>query len=136
RGCWTPIDTLGPGGPWQARPDPADDRRAEILHLGQPQGVLAWSLAGAHNLANALAALAAAHHAGIAIRDGIQALGQFQGVRRRLELQGTVAGVSVYDDFAHHPSAIATTVQGLRRRLGSQARILAVIEPLSNTMNL
>jgi UDP-N-acetylmuramate: L-alanyl-gamma-D-glutamyl-meso-diaminopimelate ligase len=136
RGCWSPVETFGPQGRWQARPESADGARCRILLDEQSVGLLDWSLAGSHNQANALAALAAARHAGIPVAAGIQALCEFRGVRRRLELRGTVAGVTVYDDFAHHPSAIATTLDGLRRRVGAQARILAVIEPRSNTMKL
>ncbi len=136
RGCWTPVETFGAGGDWRAEPETEDGRRCRILHQGRLAGVLDWSLAGAHNQANALAALAAAHHVGIAVADGIAALNRFQGVRRRLELRGTRDGVTVYDDFAHHPSAIATTLDGLRRRVGPATRILAVIEPRSNTMKL
>lgn len=136
RGCWTPVETFGPGGDWRAEPETEDGRRCRILHQGRLAGMLDWSLAGAHNQANALAALAAAHHVGIAAADGIAALNRFQGVRRRLELRGTRDGVAVYDDFAHHPSAIATTLDGLRRRVGPATRILAVIEPRSNTMKL
>ena len=136
RGCWTPVETFGAGGDWCAEPETEDGRRCRILHQGRLAGVLDWSLAGAHNQANALAALAAAHHVGIAVADGIAALNRFQGVRRRLELRGTRDGVAVYDDFAHHPSAIATTLDGLRRRVGPATRILAVIEPRSNTMKL
>ncbi|MGB6006579.1 UDP-N-acetylmuramate:L-alanyl-gamma-D-glutamyl-meso-diaminopimelate ligase [Castellaniella sp.] len=136
RGCWTPVDTFGPGGLWQAHTDPDDDRRCRILHDGQAQGWLDWSMAGLHNQSNALAAVAAAHHAGIPVPAALAALHAFQGVRRRLELRGTAQGVAVYDDFAHHPSAIATTIDGLRRRIGPGPRILAVLEPRSNTMKL
>lgn len=136
RGCWTPIEQLGPDGHWQALADPDDEGRSTIIRNGQTLGVLDWGLSGAHNRANALAALAAACHAGIPVQDGITALCAFQGVKRRMELRGTVRGVRVYDDFAHHPSAIATTIAGLRRRVGSTRRILAVIEPRSNTMKL
>ncbi|CAM5212680.1 UDP-N-acetylmuramate--L-alanyl-gamma-D-glutamyl-meso-2,6-diaminoheptandioate ligase OS=Castellaniella defragrans OX=75697 GN=mpl PE=3 SV=1 [Castellaniella defragrans] len=136
RGCWTPIDTFGPNGHWRAEPETADGRQCRIVLDGAPQGLLDWSLAGIHNQANALAAIAAARHAGIPPQDSIGALNAFQGVRRRLELRGTVGGVAVYDDFAHHPTAIATTLDGLRRRVGREARILAVIEPRSNTMKL
>lgn len=136
QGCWTPVETFGPAGHWQAIADPDDEGRCTILHDGQDAGTLSWSLSGAHNRANALAALAAASHAGVAPQAGIQALCAFQGVKRRLELRGTVRGVRVYDDFAHHPSAIATTIAGLRHRVGDAQRILAVIEPRSNTMKL
>ncbi|MGB3836799.1 UDP-N-acetylmuramate:L-alanyl-gamma-D-glutamyl-meso-diaminopimelate ligase [Castellaniella sp.] len=136
RGCWTPIETFGPGGQWQARQDPKEDRRCEVLHKGVSQGCLEWDMAGRHNQANALAAIAAAHHAGIPVSAAIAALHAFSGIRRRLELRGTVRDIAVYDDFAHHPSAIETTLDGLRRRVGPQARILAVLEPRSNTMKL
>jgi UDP-N-acetylmuramate: L-alanyl-gamma-D-glutamyl-meso-diaminopimelate ligase len=94
-----------------------------------------WNQLGAHNVDNALAALAAARHAGVPIERGIEALGRFQGVARRMQLRGEVAGVRVYDDFAHHPTAIATTLDGLRRSVGRQ-RIVAVLEPRSHTMRL
>jgi UDP-N-acetylmuramate: L-alanyl-gamma-D-glutamyl-meso-diaminopimelate ligase len=94
-----------------------------------------WELFGAHNVENALAAIAAARHAGVAVQDAIAALADFRGIARRMQLRGEVAGVRVYDDFAHHPTAIATTLDGLRRRVGS-ARILAVLEPRSHTMRM
>uniref|UniRef100_UPI003340A195 UDP-N-acetylmuramate:L-alanyl-gamma-D-glutamyl- meso-diaminopimelate ligase n=1 Tax=Castellaniella defragrans TaxID=75697 RepID=UPI003340A195 len=134
RGCWTPVETFGAAGEWQAEGDGAG--RCRVRHQGRDIGVLDWGLSGTHNQANALAALAAACHAGIAPEDGLRALCAFQGVRRRLEHRGEARGVHVYDDFAHHPSAIATTIDGLRRRIGPAARILAVIEPRSNTMKL
>jgi len=136
RGCWSPVQTFGPHGQWQAEPETDDGRRCRILCEGRPQGTLDWDLSGVHNQLNALAALAAAQHAGIAPADGIGALNAFRGVRRRLELRGTINRIAVYDDFAHHPTAIATTLDGLRHRVGRGARILAVIEPRSNTMKL
>ncbi|MGB6242276.1 MAG: UDP-N-acetylmuramate:L-alanyl-gamma-D-glutamyl-meso-diaminopimelate ligase [Castellaniella sp.] len=136
KGCWTPVETFGSGGLWQAQADTDDDRRCQILRDGQPQGWLDWSMTGLHNQFNALAAVAAARHAGIPVPAALAALNAFQGVRRRLELRGTVDGIAVYDDFAHHPSAIATTIDGLRRRIGAGPRILAVLEPRSNTMKL
>ena len=99
------------------------------------QGTLHWNLLGEHNRMNALAAIAAARHAGVPAEIGIEALGQFQNVKRRMEVRGVVNGVTVYDDFAHHPTAIATTLAGLRQKVGG-ARILAVLEPRSNTMKL
>jgi UDP-N-acetylmuramate: L-alanyl-gamma-D-glutamyl-meso-diaminopimelate ligase len=90
---------------------------------------------GAHNMENALAAIAAARHAGVTVQHSIEALGSFKGIARRMQLRGEVNGVKVYDDFAHHPTAIATTVDGLRRRVGN-ARIIAVLEPRSNTMKM
>jgi UDP-N-acetylmuramate: L-alanyl-gamma-D-glutamyl-meso-diaminopimelate ligase len=94
-----------------------------------------WSLLGAHNVDNALAAIAAARHAGVPVAHAIEALGAFRGVKRRMELTGTSAGISIYDDFAHHPTAITTTIDGLRRRIG-KARLVAVLEARSNTMRM
>ena len=102
---------------------------------GKPQGTLNWELLGEHNRQNALAALAAARHAGVPVVQGLAALGEFRNVKRRMEVRGVTNGITVYDDFAHHPTAIDTTVAGLRRKVGA-ARILAVLEPRSNTMKL
>jgi UDP-N-acetylmuramate: L-alanyl-gamma-D-glutamyl-meso-diaminopimelate ligase len=134
RGCWTPVHTFGPQGQWQAQ---GADHPAHfsVLHDGRPAGTIQWTLTGAHNRMNALAALAAADHLGVPTEAGIDALTHFGGVKRRMELRGTVRDVSVYDDFAHHPTAIATTLEGLRRQVGT-GRILAVLEPRSNTMKL
>jgi UDP-N-acetylmuramate: L-alanyl-gamma-D-glutamyl-meso-diaminopimelate ligase len=134
-GCWTPRETFGEGGDWSAVLIEADGSRFRVLCRGQPQGEVAWGQTGRHNVSNALAVLAAARHAGVPTAAGIAALGRFAGVKRRMELRGEVAGVQVYDDFAHHPTAIATTLEGLRRRVGG-IRILAVLEPRSNTMRL
>jgi UDP-N-acetylmuramate: L-alanyl-gamma-D-glutamyl-meso-diaminopimelate ligase len=106
-----------------------------VVFEGRQYGPLVWSSIGEHNADNALAALAAARHAGVPIERGIEALSRFEGVARRMQLRGTAAGVSVYDDFAHHPTAIRTTIDGLRRRVGA-ARIIAVLEPRSQTMRL
>lgn len=140
RGCWTPVERFGGQGRWQARALPAAQNRAgqerfEVLRNAVPAGGVQWSLTGEHNRMNALAALAAAECAGVPVEQGLRALSQFAGVKRRMELRGTVRGVAVFDDFAHHPTAIATTLAGLRRRVGD-ARILAVLEPRSNTMKL
>jgi UDP-N-acetylmuramate: L-alanyl-gamma-D-glutamyl-meso-diaminopimelate ligase len=134
-GCWTPCETFGEGGDWSAELLEADGSRFRVRHGGEPMGEVAWDQTGRHNVANALAVIAAARHAGVPPSAGIAALGRFPGVKRRMELRGEAAGVRVYDDFAHHPTAIATTLEGLRRRVGS-ARILAVLEPRSNTMRL
>jgi UDP-N-acetylmuramate: L-alanyl-gamma-D-glutamyl-meso-diaminopimelate ligase len=134
RGCWTPVEWLGTNQGWSAADD-APDGSFQVLFGGQPQGRVRWSLQGEHNRMNALAALAAARHAGVPVAAGIHALASFRNVRRRMELRGTVKGVSVYDDFAHHPTAIETTIAGLRRKVG-KARILAVLEPRSNTMKM
>ena len=133
RGCWTPVERFGGADGWQMG-EQFDDG-FEVLLDGRSQGRLRWDLMGAHNQLNALAALAAARHVGVAIETGIAALAQFKNVKRRMEVRGTVNGVTVYDDFAHHPTAIQTTLAGLRRKAGS-ARILAVLEPRSNTMKL
>jgi UDP-N-acetylmuramate: L-alanyl-gamma-D-glutamyl-meso-diaminopimelate ligase len=134
RGAWTPVERFGGEGAWQA--GAADDAGVfEVFHEGASRGRVLWDLLGAHNRMNALAAIAAARHAGVPVIGGVDALAGFKSVKRRMELRGVRRGVSVYDDFAHHPTAIATTVSGLRRKAGN-ARILAVIEPRSNTMKL
>ncbi|HZE11408.1 MAG TPA: UDP-N-acetylmuramate:L-alanyl-gamma-D-glutamyl-meso-diaminopimelate ligase [Burkholderiales bacterium] len=131
RGCWTPIERFGVSDGWNAAP--IERGRKQVLRSGERMGALSMSLQGEHNLQNALASIAAARAAGVAAGDAIGALERFKGVRRRMELRGTAGGVAVWDDFAHHPTAIATTVSGLRDQVGS-ARILAVLEPRSNTM--
>ena len=133
RGCWTPIERFGSDSGWQAKGADADDFGVQCA--GLEQGRVRWNLFGDHNRYNALAAIAAARHAGVDPGTACAALQRFENVKRRMELRGTASGVAVYDDFAHHPTAIATTVSGLRRRVG-KARILAVLEPRSNTMKL
>jgi UDP-N-acetylmuramate: L-alanyl-gamma-D-glutamyl-meso-diaminopimelate ligase len=134
RGCWTPVERFGgAAGEWQTRE--VDAASFDVVRAGEVLGRVRWSLLGAHNRANAVAAIAAARHAGVDPAAAVAALGRFENVKRRLEIRGTVRGVTVYDDFAHHPTAIATTVAGLRSKVGS-ARILAVLEPRSNTMKL
>lgn len=134
RGCWTPVQTFGASGQWQVL-NGSHTAEFQVAHNSVPVGTIHWDLTGKHNQMNALAALAAAKHLGVPAQAGIEALSVFGGVKRRMELRGTAGGVKVYDDFAHHPTAIATTLQGLRKQLGSE-RILAVIEPRSNTMKL
>ena len=129
RGCWTPVEKFGSDDGWNID----DDNRVTLN--GKPQGSLQWEVMGEHNRMNALAALAAARHVGVPVAQGLAALTEFKNVKRRMEVRGVVNGITVYDDFAHHPTAIATTVEGLRRKVG-QARILAVLEPRSNTMKL
>jgi UDP-N-acetylmuramate: L-alanyl-gamma-D-glutamyl-meso-diaminopimelate ligase len=136
RGCWSEREDFGvaagqPGWSLQTH----EDGRFEVFFEGQSQGTVEWSLTGEHNRMNALAAIAAARHVGVPAAQAIEALGAFQSVKRRMELRGSANGVAVYDDFAHHPTAIATTVAGLRKKVGA-ARILAVLEPRSNTMKL
>ncbi|OFZ68107.1 MAG: UDP-N-acetylmuramate:L-alanyl-gamma-D-glutamyl-meso-diaminopimelate ligase [Betaproteobacteria bacterium RBG_16_56_24] len=129
RGCWTPVERFGTDDGWQID---ADNR---VTLNGNTQGVLRWDLLGEHNRQNALAALAAARHAGVPVTQGLAALREFRNVKRRMEVRGVVNGIAVYDDFAHHPTAIATTLGGLRSKVGKE-RILAVLEPRSNTMKL
>lgn len=133
QGCWTPIEYFGTSSSWQVEALDAETFRVSLA--GREQGRVRWALLGEHNRSNALAAIAAARHAGVDPGAACAALERFDNVKRRMELRGTVAGVTVYDDFAHHPTAIATTVAGLRRKVG-KARILAVLEPRSNTMKL
>jgi UDP-N-acetylmuramate: L-alanyl-gamma-D-glutamyl-meso-diaminopimelate ligase len=134
RGTWTPVERFGPGEAWSIGTIHADDS-FDVMLKGEKQGTVRWALMGDHNRENALAALACARHAGVPVAAGIASLGRFQGVKRRMELRGAVNGIQVYDDFAHHPTAFETTIDGLRRRVG-KARIVAVFEPRSNTMKL
>src|SRR2546429_4069913 len=135
RGCWSEVERFGfaevtgTGQDWTIAVD------GSILLGGAAQGTLVFRELGRHNQLNALAAIAAARHVGVSVAQSLAALASFRGVRRRLETRGTVRGITVYDDFAHHPTAIATTIDGLRRTVGD-SRILAVIEPRSNTMKL
>ena len=132
RGCWTPVEPFGVAGGWSAVP--VEDG-FDVLWRGEHQGRVHWALQGAHNRANALAAIAAARHCGVPAAAAIGALATFAGVKRRMEVRGVVKGVTVYDDFAHHPTAIETTLEGLRAGVGG-ASILAAIVPRSNTMKL
>jgi len=133
-GCWSEVRSFGAAvSDFSARGEPHD---FEVLQQGKVVGHVQWSLTGVHNQLNALAAIAAADHVGVQPEVAARALGEFQNVRRRMEVRGTVRDITVYDDFAHHPTAIRTTVDGLRRKVGPQARILAVFEPRSNTMKL
>lgn len=134
RGCWTPTETFGPGGAWQAGGEPQSGR-FDVLHQNKLAGTVNWSQTGSHNQRNALAAIAAAAHVGVEPARAIEALNGFRGVKRRMEVRGVVNDITVYDDFAHHPTAIATTLAGLRHQQ-PRGRILAVIEPRSNTMKL
>ena len=138
RGCWTQVEHFSTADGWQAGPQSVDGR-FNVSFNGKAQGVVQWDLLGEHNQLNALAALAASRHAGVAPAVAIEALAAFENVKRRLELRGTVNGVTVYDDFAHHPTAIKATLAGLRGKvaqLPQPARILAVLEPRSYTMKL
>ena len=138
-GCWTPRETFGladGGADWGAHIEEGSAaRRFDVLLRGQVVGRIDWALQGAHNVMNALAAAAAAGRAGVTPERCVLALNAFRGVRRRMETRGVVGGVTVYDDFAHHPTAIAATLGALRAAVGV-ARIVAVLEPRSNTMRL
>ncbi len=138
RGLWSDREDFDTGAGWHAADvvEAPDASEFTVCRGRQPLGRCRLALAGAHNRSNAVAAIAAAAHAGVEPARAIEALGRFEGVRRRLEVRGSVGGVTVIDDFAHHPTAIATTVAGLRARMGGQGRILAVLEPRSNTMKL
>jgi len=145
RGCWTPVEAFNESNGWRMLGDDADGtlwlmRGEELIGTAQ------WDLSGEHNRANGMAALLAARHVGVPFDKGMEALSRFENVKRRMELRGTVRGINVFDDFAHHPTAIATTLAGLRRKIsGARAgdagasqkpRIFAVLEPRSNTMKL
>ena len=134
RGCWTPVEWFDQPDGWTVG-EAGNANEFDIFFAGQPQGRVQWELGGRHNMMNALAALAAARNAGVPVPTGIEALNCFRNVRRRMEVRGEVNGITIYDDFAHHPTAIETTVNGLRKAVGN-ARIVAVFEPRSNTMKL
>jgi len=136
RGCWSDVARFGVRGDtpgFRARGEP---HAFDVMKAGVLIGRVEWPLLGEHNQMNALAAIAAAENAGVAPQSACEALCRFANVKRRLELRGEVNGITVYDDFAHHPTAIRTTMDGLRRKVGPDQRILAVFEPRSNTMKL
>jgi UDP-N-acetylmuramate: L-alanyl-gamma-D-glutamyl-meso-diaminopimelate ligase len=139
-GCWTPVerftaDALVPTD-WRVVAEPASGyAKFTVLHGERSVGDVEWHMLGRHNAENALAALVAARHVGVDEQAALEALRRFGGVRRRLEVRGTVNGITVYDDFAHHPTAVATTLDAVRRKAGA-GRVLAVLEPRSNTMKL
>lgn len=139
RGCWSEKESFSGGAAeesdWQLRLIDSAADHFEVLYQGVVQGRVTWNITGAHNRMNALAAIAAARHVGVAPATAIEALSQFVNVKRRMEVRGEVNGLRVIDDFAHHPTAIQTTLEGLRRSVGAR-RILAVLEPRSNTMKM
>lgn len=143
-GCWTEVERTSivqqpdnnGSTVWAARLNRADGGDFDVLHHGIHKGRVSWSLTGVHNVMNAIAAIAAASHADIPVADAVAALCAFTGVKRRMEVRAHIAGVTLYDDFAHHPTAIATTLQGLRAKIGESGRIIVVLEPRSNTMRL
>ncbi len=134
QGCWSEVRSFGAAlSDFTAVGEP---HNFEVMQQGQKVAHVSWDLGGVHNQLNALAAIAAAEHVGVQPSVAAQALSRFQNVKRRMEVRGTVAGITVYDDFAHHPTAIRTTLDGLRRQIGKGQRILAIFEPRSNTMKL
>jgi len=141
RGCWSEKETFGAadGVNWSLVEHPGG-ASFDVFFNGDRQGTVEWELTGKHNRSNAMAAIAAARHVGVPTSQAIASLARFQSVKRRMEVRGIVNNVTVYDDFAHHPTAIATTVAGLRQKIGAgganAGRILAVLEPRSNTMKL
>lgn len=136
-GCWTPVQHTSVHGTagWNAELVKPDGSCFEVRLDGREQGMVDWPLTGQHNVYNALSAVAAAHHVGIRAADAIAALNAFKNVKRRMEVIAEINGVTIYDDFAHHPTAIQTTLDGLRKQVGSE-RIIAIVEPRSNTMRL
>ncbi|MGZ5008372.1 MAG: UDP-N-acetylmuramate:L-alanyl-gamma-D-glutamyl-meso-diaminopimelate ligase [Methylobacter sp.] len=136
-GCWTPVakTSINAGAQWNAQLINSDGSKFDVVMDDQAQGCVEWLLTGEHNVYNALSAIAAAKHVGILPKDAIAALGQFKNVKRRMEVIANINGVTIYDDFAHHPTAIQTTLDGLRKQVGAE-RIIAIVEPRSNTMRL
>lgn len=135
-GCWSEEEYTGGDARWQAEKVTNDCGEFDVRYDGEISGRVTWGLVGEHNMQNALMAVAAAHHVGVPVAEACRALGKFINARRRLELRGEVNGISVYDDFAHHPTAILATLQALRSKVGGTARILVVLEPRSNTMKM
>lgn len=135
KGCWSALEKFGTEAGWAIQNVDAHGR-FDVLFEGERQGNLSWDLLGDHNRMNALAVIAAARHVGVAPCIAIEALSAFKNVKRRMEVKGVVKNITVYDDFAHHPTAIATTVAGLRAKVTQANRIIAVLEPRSNTMKL
>ncbi|MBG3080788.1 UDP-N-acetylmuramate:L-alanyl-gamma-D-glutamyl-meso-diaminopimelate ligase [Proteus mirabilis] len=135
-GCWSEQEFTGETGDWQAKKLTNDSSHFEVFHKGEQVGEVCWGLSGEHNMQNGLMAIVAAHHVGVLPADACEALDKFVNARRRLELRGEVNQISVYDDFAHHPTAILATLEALRSKVGGTARIIAVLEPRSNTMKM
>jgi len=133
RGLWTPVETIGER--WNAEQDDQAWSKFSVILDGVSIGKIEWELTGKHNRSNALAAIAATRHAGVPTKYAIEALCKFKNVKRRMELIGEVNGIAIYDDFAHHPTAIELTLNGVRGKVKEQ-RILAIMEPRSNTMQM
>lgn len=135
-GSYSELQYIGKENEWYAEPITADCTEFDVYHFGNKVGTVKWQILGAHNMHNALMAVAAAHHAGVDIAQACAALGSFINANRRLEVKGEVNGITVYDDFAHHPTAIESTIAALRGKVGKENRIIAVLEPRSNTMKM
>lgn len=135
-GCWSEQQFLGEDKEWFAERMTNDCSQFAVYHHGEKVAEVNWNIVGQHNMHNALMAIAAAHHAGVSIKDAAKALSTFVNAKRRLEVKGEVNGVTVYDDFAHHPAEIQATLTALRDKVGGGVRILAVLEPRSNTMKM
>lgn len=135
-GCWSEQILVGEHGEWQAKKLNHSGSKYEIIYQNEKAGEVEWGLVGTHNMHNGLMAIAAAHHVGVPPKEACQALNTFINARRRLELRGVEYNVSVYDDFAHHPTAILATLEALRSKVGGTSRIIAVLEPRSNTMKM
>ncbi|EKT61553.1 UDP-N-acetylmuramate:L-alanyl-gamma-D-glutamyl-meso-diaminopimelate ligase [Providencia sneebia] len=135
-GCWSEQELIGEHGEWQANKLNHDSSHYEVFYQQEKVGEVNWSQVGNHNMNNGLMAIAAAHHVGVPANEACLALNSFVNARRRLELRGMEHGVSVYDDFAHHPTAILATLEALRSKVGGTSRIIAVLEPRSNTMKM
>ena len=136
-GCWTPISrtSIEADSNWNAQLIKPDGTEFDVFFKGKSQGTVRWSLTGHHNVYNALSALVSAHHVGVVASDAIAALGEFKNVKRRMEVIAQINGITLYDDFAHHPTAIKTTLEGLRQQVGHK-KIIAIVEPRSNTMRM
>ena len=132
-GCWSERQSYGKD--WRAELLTADGSHFALYLQDKKLGELNWQLSGQHNVDNAVMAIAAARHAGVPVDVALEALALFVAPKRRMELKADVAGIKVYDDFAHHPTAISTTLQGIRNKVGQQ-RVIAVLEPRSNTMRM
>ncbi len=135
-GCWSGKQFIGKDQEWHAERLRQDCTHFAVYHHGEKVAEVQWNIVGQHNMHNALMAIAAAHHAGISVQKAAQALSSFVNAKRRLEVKGTVNGVTVYDDFAHHPTEIQATLTALRDKVGGGVRIFAVLEPRSNTMKM
>jgi UDP-N-acetylmuramate: L-alanyl-gamma-D-glutamyl-meso-diaminopimelate ligase len=135
QGCWSELEFTGADGVWQVEKQKSDGSRFDVIFEGALSGSVDWDLVGDHNVQNGLMAIAAARHVGVTIDLACEALGKFINTKRRLELKGSINDITVYDDFAHHPTAIGLTLDGLRNKVG-QKKIIAVLEPRSSTMKL